>query len=87
MIDQIADGHRRDLVDRAFGKPLCRLLLQSSVSVQIVFSMSVVNQANGLPASFDPQLQHDGIVLQWATLKLDEQTSVGRKRANERLSL
>ncbi|HET7485907.1 MAG TPA: hypothetical protein VFJ64_11105 [Solirubrobacterales bacterium] len=38
--------------------------------------MSVVNQANGLPVSFDPQLEHDGIVFQWATLKLDKQTSV-----------
>jgi len=86
MIDQVADGHRRNLVDRALGKPLCRLLLRSSVSVQIVVTMSVVDQANGLPAPFDPQLQHDGIVLQWATIKLDKQASVGRKRANERLS-
>jgi hypothetical protein len=86
MIDQIANGHRRDLVDRALGKLLCRLLLRSSVSVQIVISMSVIEQANGLPTPFDPQLEHDGIVLQWATLKLDKQTSVGCKRANEGLS-
>lgn len=54
--------------------------------MQIVFPMSVVDQANGLPTPFDPQLEHDGIVLQRATLKLDKQTSVGRERANERLS-
>lgn len=48
--------------------------------------MSVVDQADRLPTPFDPQLQHDGIVLQRATLKLEKQASIGRKRVNERLS-
>jgi len=54
MVDQIIDGLRCDLVDSALGKPLCRLLLAPSVTVHIVVSVGIVEEANRLPATFDP---------------------------------
>lgn len=86
MFDQVVNGLRRDLLDRALGKPLCGLLLASSVAVHVVVTVGIVEQANCLPAPFDLQLEHDRVALQRTALELDQDARVVSETTGERIS-
>jgi len=86
VFDQVVDGLRRDLVDRALGKPLCGLLLAPSVAVHVVVTMGIVEQANCLPFAVNQQLEHDRVALQRATLELDQDARAIAKSAGEWIS-
>jgi|SRR5664279_5924240 len=77
------DRHWSDFICRAVGKPLCRLLLGSSVAVHIVATVGVVEQANGLPATPDAQLEHDRVSLQGTAIQLDQHACIRREGADE----
>lgn len=51
--------------------------------MHIVVTVGIVEQANGLPATLDPQLEHDRVALQRAALELDQDAAVIGERANE----
>jgi hypothetical protein len=62
---------------------LSRLLLTSSVAVQIVISMGIVEKVNRLPLTLDPQLEHHGVSLKRPSVSLHQDPRVLAQGSDE----